>query len=237
MALFSAKSCQEIYITQYLDCCSLYPPNTAVVERLSLLNRALQLSTTVEIETTTLDDFVAEEKVAIDFLYIDVQGAELDVIKGGNKMLENILGLQVELEFVPLYLGQPLFTDINLYLKNKGFHLWDLDTSHESSHRLRSIAPIYYQKAKMGQLIFADGLYLRDPISQKELSPKQIFKLACMADILNYPDYCLELLYHLSANFSDWNFAEEIKTYIARYVAEEDLANFPIIKKLKQINL
>lgn len=234
LALSSTKSSQEIYITEYLDCCSLYPPNNAFVDRLSVLNKALQLNTTVEIETTTLDDFVAEQQVEIDFLYIDVQGAELDVIKGGDKLLENVLGLQLEVEFAPLYLGQPLFSDIDPYLRRKSFHLWDLDTSHNCSRRYRAISPIY-SKQRLGQLIFADALYLRDPIQEKELSPSKIFKLACIADVLNYTDYCLELLYHLSANFSDWNFSEEIETFIARYISEENLTNLPIIQKLNQL--
>ncbi|MGF1489965.1 MAG: FkbM family methyltransferase [Prochloraceae cyanobacterium] len=234
LALSASKSSQEIYITEYLDCCSLYPPNNAFVDRLSLLNNALQLSTTVEIETTTLDNFVTEENVKIDFLFIDVQGAELDVIKGGNQMLENVLGLRLEVEFAPLYLGQPLFSDIDPYLRNHNFYLWDLDTNHNCSRRYRSISPIHSQK-KLGQLIFADALYLRDPIQQQGLDPKQILKLACIADIFEYPDYCLELLYHLSVNFSDWNFSEEIKTFLARYFPEEDLPNIPIIQKLEQI--
>ena len=39
----------------------------------------------------------------IDFIKIDVQGAELDVFKGGKKALENVLKIICEMEFVPLY--------------------------------------------------------------------------------------------------------------------------------------
>ncbi len=44
----------------------------------------------------------------IDLIKIDVQGAELDVFRGGGKALANALMVITEVEFVELYTGQPL---------------------------------------------------------------------------------------------------------------------------------
>lgn len=43
----------------------------------------------VKLKTVLLDELLANESVSFDFIKIDVQGAELDVIKGGKKTISN----------------------------------------------------------------------------------------------------------------------------------------------------
>ena len=41
---------------------------------------------------------------------IDAQGSELNILEGGEKFLKNnLIGLQIEVEFNEIYKGQPLF--------------------------------------------------------------------------------------------------------------------------------
>ena len=76
---------RKLYITEDPMCTSLYKPN----ENLANLYHELQymnLKKETEIETITLDSFVDEYSIdAIDFIKIDVQGAELDIFKGSKK--------------------------------------------------------------------------------------------------------------------------------------------------------
>jgi len=55
-------------------------------------------------------------------LKVDVQGAELGVFEGCDH-LDVIDYIYVELSFIELYEGQPLFDDVNSYLVDKGFRL------------------------------------------------------------------------------------------------------------------
>ena len=50
----------------------------------------------VEIFTTTLDRICQEHKITPDFLKIDVEGAELAVLRGGEKVLSALKGMMVE---------------------------------------------------------------------------------------------------------------------------------------------
>ena len=56
---------------------------------------------------------------------LDIQGAELEVLKGAKKTLSNTLGLEIEVEFVHLYTNQPLFGDLYTFLSSHNFELMD----------------------------------------------------------------------------------------------------------------
>ena len=69
-----------------------------------------------------LDDFLPKMKIKKQaLLKIDVQGFELNVLKGGVKLLEQVDYLFLEVTYHTLYKGQPLFGDIYKYLNNRGF--------------------------------------------------------------------------------------------------------------------
>ena len=89
-ALGEKNEKRKLYITEHPMCTSLYKP----IETLPKLYQNLQfmnLKKQTEIETITLDTFAEQYSIEdIDFIKIDVQGAELDIFKGGKKLLKNL---------------------------------------------------------------------------------------------------------------------------------------------------
>ena len=78
----------------------------------------------IAVETTTLKDFMSEEGIAsIDLLWMDIQGAELLALKGLGDCLSEVGLIHMEVEFLPIYQGQPLFVDVHDYLRGHGFTL------------------------------------------------------------------------------------------------------------------
>ena len=61
---------------------------------------------------------------SVPFLKIDTQGYEDRVLQGATGVLDQIVGLQLELSLVPLYEGQRLFYEMVDQLKAKGFEVW-----------------------------------------------------------------------------------------------------------------
>ncbi len=55
---------------------------------------------------------------------IDTQGYESHVLDGASSVLEQAAGLHLELSFVPLYAGQPIYTELIDRLEASGFSLW-----------------------------------------------------------------------------------------------------------------
>jgi FkbM family methyltransferase len=83
----------------------------------------------VEVNVITLDEFAAGKNIgAIDLLKIDVQGNELNVLKGAEQLLNNtrIKLIYCEVEFEALYENQPLFHEVCTFLYSKGYYLFGL---------------------------------------------------------------------------------------------------------------
>ncbi|MCX6267790.1 MAG: FkbM family methyltransferase [Bacteroidetes bacterium] len=96
---------------------SLYPPDPAYKK-----NEWLAFNEQIEVKTQTIASFCKEHAIGkIDFIHLDVQGAELDVLKGAGAFLNNVSGIWLEVENVSMYKGQPLKKDIEIFMKKANF--------------------------------------------------------------------------------------------------------------------
>jgi len=149
----------------------------------------------IPVETRTLDSIA--EITAMDFLKIDVQGAELSVFRGGSSWLARAVALQAEVSFMPLYRDQPMFGDIDLALRALGFvpHMF-------VNINKRMILPLRDPDkpfAAMNQLLEADIVYVRDFSQASSMSVEQLKHLAWIAHHC-YASYDLaaNCLHHLA---------------------------------------
>jgi|TARA_B110000977_G_C10939065_1_gene440123 FkbM family methyltransferase len=82
----------------------------------------LKFKETITIKTDTIDNFCETQNITfIDFIHMDVQGAELMVLQGGNNMLKKVKSIWLEVERISLYKDQALKEDIELFLSSNGF--------------------------------------------------------------------------------------------------------------------
>jgi FkbM family methyltransferase len=73
--------------------------------------------TEIDVEATTLDIWREENNVnKVDIIWIDVQGAELDVFKGSEETLKNVQCIFTEVGLKPYYEGQSLKSEIDYIL-------------------------------------------------------------------------------------------------------------------------
>lgn len=73
--------------------------------------------TKIEVDATTLDLWCAENKIDnVDIIWIDVQGAELDVFRGGKEVLKDVKCIFTEVGLKPYYEGQALKSEIDKFL-------------------------------------------------------------------------------------------------------------------------
>ena len=76
----------------------------------------------ISVVATTLAQWSQETGVTdIDLIWMDLQGAELRALQGMGDLLQTVKILYTEVEFKELYVGQPLFRDIDQFLRKQGF--------------------------------------------------------------------------------------------------------------------
>lgn len=214
VAIGKADEPRTFYITRDPNCSSLLEPNPKSAEGF-FFHESMEVVRRATVNTITLDLWASNNAIkCVDFLKIDVQGAELEILLACPKVVDNVLGLQLEAEFISLYQGQPLFDDVNTWAREAGFILFDLPGV--SCTRQNIVGDL----KSRGQLIFADAFYLRDVDALLRLpesaavNPAQLFKLAAIADLLGWPDYALYVLKKMSFfEFTDtstnWRVAAE----------------------------
>ena len=81
------------------------------------------------------------------FIKIDVQGYELEVLKGAVNILSKVKGIRIELSLKPLYENQMLFLDMLDYITDLGFELYDILPG--------------FRDIQSGKLLQFDGIFFR----------------------------------------------------------------------------
>lgn len=149
MAIGSKEENRVINISQNIVSSSIYE-----VGEISLAAEPLTKIVRQEnVQVTTIDRFFRGDmslKGAV-FLKLDVQGYELEALKGALQSLNMITLLQVELSFVPVYKHAPLFIEIVSFLKKQGFELFTLLPG--------------FKDTKSGRLLQADGIFVKSRLT------------------------------------------------------------------------
>ncbi len=185
---------------------SLLAPNTRLAGRYAI--RGFNEVGVARVPCRSLDSLLLGEMKDDphwgEFIKIDTQGGELAILQGAREVLRaRTMTLSLEAGFFPTYLEQPLFSEIELFLRGEGFILYGFhDLHHRSQKRLD-------KKIEFGRerLFFTDAVFFRDPLDPANagvsFSPRQWRSLLAGALLLGYHDYALELLE--SAGFPETN--------------------------------
>jgi hypothetical protein len=89
-----------------------------------------------EVEVARLDALLDTEPLERPLLLkLDVQGLELEVLRGAEKTLQLADSVLVECSFVEFYKGQALFGDIMGFLSDRGFALLGGNITSQDQHR------------------------------------------------------------------------------------------------------
>ncbi len=155
---------------------SLLEPNAAVLNLFHGFPQWSQVTAKAELDTVRLDDI--PETAGVDMIKIDIQGGELMAFKNAEARLKDALVIQTEVEFLQMYVGQPLFSEVEIFLRQRGFMF----------HRFfpmvsRVIAPMLVGGsiyAGMSQMVWADAIFVRDLTRLDLLTDRQLLSFAAI---------------------------------------------------------
>ena len=111
---------QEMHVSRLDDSSSLLP----ITDRYTTAFPGTEEAASISVPVKRLDDVLAEPAPARPcLLKIDVQGYELEVLQGGDRVLQGVNDVFVECSFVELYTGQAQAGELIAHLWSKGFRL------------------------------------------------------------------------------------------------------------------
>lgn len=164
---------RPFHATRFAPASSLYPPNHALLKAFLALPTMLEVETVVPMDTVRLEDVAQIDDC--DLLKLDVQGGELDVLLGAGALLDGTVAVVTEVEFVPLYEGQPLFADVDTLLRARGFEFVGFNDFGINAYEAGRFGTI------PGCMTWADAVYVRGEASLVPLGPDKILKAFMIA--------------------------------------------------------
>jgi FkbM family methyltransferase len=170
---------------------SLLEPNPDVLDLFHGFDIWRRIVRMDRVQTKRLDDI--PETAGLDMLKIDIQGGELLAMRHAVERLRNAVVVQTEVEFVSMYRDQPLFAEIDQFLRAQGFVL----------HRFlplmgRAIKPMVADNdiyAGLSQTMWSDAIFVKDFAYPDRLSSGQLLRLAAIVnDCYRSYDLALHML-------------------------------------------
>ena len=77
---------------------------------------------TISVPTITLDNWAQQHAIDhVDFLWLDLQGHELAVLKASTTILKTVRVIYTEVEFIESYENNPRYMDVKNWLEANGF--------------------------------------------------------------------------------------------------------------------
>jgi hypothetical protein len=217
--LYSTSSEVILYHTREPSMTSIYRPNLRFVESMIPGDRRMDVIREERVTATTLDIALMELGIeSIDFLKLDTQGSELDILRGASSALEGLCAIELEIEFDHIYEKQPLFPEVHAFLISRGFRFMDFPKvfttadfrfSHRGLRGYDSVGGLlltWLGKLRApggawrggGQVLYADAVYLRDPNGYLETAGvegrRRVLAGVFIASVLDYYEHAHRLI-------------------------------------------
>lgn len=158
-ALGATDHTGTLHLTRYRASSSLLEPNLPLVSKMAD-GSLYHVEEKIPVAITTLDSAVRTTGLTIDFLKIDVQGYELEVLNGASSALDQVVGCELEVSFIEIYKNQPLFAEVDQFMRFRGFFLADLERVW---WKRDGIPPAIQER---GTLAYGNAVYLKSSALQ-----------------------------------------------------------------------
>ena len=207
VGLFSKKCKKTLYVTRDPGNTSLYKPDYNFLNSYFTKEDLSKLEIVSEhiVDVDTLDNVLESSELNPDFIKLDTEGSEVDILYGCNKFLQNnLLGVESEISYHRLKLSQLTFKDLDNFLDKLDFQLFDL----KQRHIKRPIGQEFGMRK--GQLMYCDALYfksikgLENIVKDKPITYKKhkIINMIILTCSYGYFDYGYEVFYTFKKLFN-----------------------------------
>lgn len=144
------------------------------------------------VKCATLDSIFGENESVIDLLKLDVEGAELNVLKGAEVLFDRgrVLFLKTEFLLTPYYHNCPLLGHQQTFLNDHKMLMIDMDLVHS---RYSWGSPTTVSPLEDRQFIYAgDAYFVKDP-DRWEMDPIEMHRLGLIACVYGFYSFSCNL--------------------------------------------
>lgn len=180
----------------------------------------VEIIDTIKFPTTSIDSFASSQNLKVDFLKLDTEGTEFNILKGAEYQLGNhVIGIRVEVAFDFIFEGMPLFGTIHDFLLNHNFILLNLDYDGKGDYQFEQINV----NKRYGILTSTDAVYVKRPslvLSNKNENKDlevTLMKYASFCFLNEAPDLALRMLQEGRKIGADYSTMKDSKLY--RYLS------------------
>ena len=178
--------------------------------------REVEIIDQIKIESRSIDSFSSENMLKVDFLKLDTEGSEYDILLGATDQIsESVIGIRVEVSFDHIFVGKPLFGVISEFLLSQSFFLLNFDYNGRGDYQNDFVNT----DAKYGILTASDAVFLRRKESLFKMD--QTGGISQVIRVLKYAAFCFE------------NGAPDVGLDILLCARREHGANFELVYKSK----
>ena len=197
VALYGSEGVFDLNVTRHSSNTSLFEPNLELIQTLNVPLSDFDILRKVPLRYRTLDGLCQEHNLVPHVIKLDTQGTEIDILRGGERCLRrSIFAVEAEVEFLPFYKNQALFTDVHNFMSGLGFQLMD----YLNPVRIRG-RDYGCGRGTPSHLLSADALYFKSPSCMVEdlrtTDPACLTAAVAICAAYDYDDYAQELCHRV----------------------------------------
>lgn len=191
----SAVWCDESELTFQLadnpSTSSIHPPNWALLDEFaSGHGTPRRTDRTLRMSGRQLDTVLAEQSLDVDFIKIDTQGSEYEILQGGETIARSrCFGLTLETWTTEVHAEQYLTHDVMRLVLDFGFRIFDI--ARTAVWQRRANRPF---RSNRGELVGVDLLCFKPGAAVRDWAGAKLLKAALIADLWGYRAYAAQLL-------------------------------------------
>ena len=197
-ALWGSDEVREFYLCDWESTSSMYPPDE--INNLKYADAHCSKRTVkkiVNVQCSRLDSLLQTTDYP-DFIKIDTQGAELEILKGASGILNMSAPIVLaETWCTPIYKGMPLTHKVMEFMYELGYSVFDLGVAAAWRHKNSSLSKSHCKSSTIG----FDLVFVKNAENIEFKTASNILKYVALLELYGFRDYALATLENYGAPF------------------------------------